>query len=70
MAVKRRGFAVHVLVARVVGKESAAILLLQEIGDRIDAMAAAAVDKAGLSALRALRVGCTRALRKDISSES
>ena len=46
--------AVHVLVARVVGKESAAILLLQEIGDRIDAMAAAAVDKAGLSALRAL----------------
>jgi hypothetical protein len=37
MAVKRRGFAVHVLVARVVGKESAAILLLQEIGDRIDA---------------------------------
>ena len=47
--------AVHVLVARVVGKESAAILLLQEIGEhRIDAMAAAAVDKAGLSALRAL----------------
>jgi len=46
--------AVHVLVARVVGKESAAILLLQKIGDRIDAMAAAAVDKAGLSALRAL----------------